>query len=82
MQELIRVNMIASNMPISFWPCAAQHAVDVLNRTTSPPDSDLTCYEEFIGSKPKIMGILPFGCRAFVVKPKEYIRKIAIDAHT
>ena len=33
------------------------------------------------GEQPKIMGILPFGCRAHVVRPKEFVTKTRIDAH-
>ena len=29
----------------------------------------------------KVMGILPFGCRAHVIRLKEYVRKGNIDAH-
>ena len=61
--ELARVNILASNMPTTFWAYAIQHGVDILNRTTGPPKSDLTSYEMFTGEKPKIMGIMPFGCR-------------------
>ena len=58
-----------------------QHAVDILNRTTGPPGSALTSYEMFTGEKPKIMGIMPFGCRAHVVKLKDAIRKGTLDSH-
>ena len=33
------------------------------------------------GEQPKIMGILPFSCRARVVRPKEFVVKSRIDAH-
>ena len=57
-----------------------QHAVDVLNRTTGPPDSaHLTSFEVMRGEQPRVMGILPFGCRAHVIRPKEYIRKGDIE---
>ena len=79
--EQIRVNLVASNFPISFWAYAAQHGVDVLNRTTGPPDNDLTSFEVMHGEQPKVMGLLPFGCRAHVVRPKDFIRKSTIDAH-
>ena len=81
MMEQVRVNLVASKLPVSFWAYAAQHAIDVLNRTTGPSDSDLSSYEVMRGERPKIMGILPFGCRAHVVRPKEYIHKGDIDAH-
>ena len=46
----------------------------MLNRTTGPPDSDLTSFEVMRGEQPKVMGILPFGFHAHVIRPKEYIR--------
>ena len=55
--EQIRVNLVASNFPISFWTYAAQHGVDVLNRTTAPPDNDLTSFEVMHGEQPKVMGV-------------------------
>jgi hypothetical protein len=79
--DLVRVNLLASNAPLSFWPYAVAHAVDVLNRTSCPPESDVTCYETFYGIKLKIMGIMPFGCRAHVIKPKDYVKKSSIDPH-
>ena len=30
MMEQVCVNLVASNLPVSFWAYAAQHAVDVL----------------------------------------------------
>ena len=35
--EQVRSNLIASGAPISFWNFAAEHAVDILNRTTGAP---------------------------------------------
>ena len=79
--EQTRVNLVASQLPISFWAYAATHGIDVLNRTTGPPGSDLTSYEIMFGERPKIMGIMPFGIRAHVVKPASFVRKTIIDAH-
>ena len=31
--EQVRVNLVASNLPVSFWAYAANHAANVLNRT-------------------------------------------------
>ena len=42
LMEQVRVNLVASNLPVSFWAYAANHAADVLNRTAGPPDSDIT----------------------------------------
>ena len=42
--EQVRVNLVASNLPISFWAYAANHAADVCS--TAPrahaPDSDIS----------------------------------------
>jgi transposase InsO family protein len=40
--EHVRSDLVASNAPIGFWTHAAEHAVDVLNRTTGPPGSNVT----------------------------------------
>ena len=83
--ELARVNLLASNMPTSFWAYAIQHAVETLNRTTGPPPQRgsqmITSHEAFTGKQPDIMGIMPFGCRAHAVKPRDAIRKGTLDAH-
>eukprot|EP00965_Chrysotila_dentata_P177835 5873922-Pleurochrysis_carterae.AAC.1 len=63
--ELTRSNLVASGAPTSFWTYAVAHSVDVLNRTTGPPRASLSSYETLTGTKPRIMPILPFGCRAF-----------------
>ena len=34
----VRVNLVASTLPISFWAYPANHAAEVLNRTAGPPD--------------------------------------------
>eukprot|EP00965_Chrysotila_dentata_P071667 2367814-Pleurochrysis_carterae.AAC.1 len=68
--ELTRSNLVASGAPATFWPYAVAHSVDVLNRTTGPPRSNFSSYEALTGTKPRIMPILPFGCRAFAVKPR------------
>eukprot|EP00965_Chrysotila_dentata_P107654 3556336-Pleurochrysis_carterae.AAC.1 len=64
--ELARANLVASNAPASFWTFAVLHATDVLNRTTGPPPRlTMSSYEALTGRKPRIMPILPFGCRAY-----------------
>lgn len=79
--EGVRSAMTASGAPKSFWPYAAQHACDVLNRTTGPPAGTMSSYESLLGEKPRIMGIMPFGCRGFAVKPHGSISKTNIDPH-
>eukprot|EP00965_Chrysotila_dentata_P118870 3930895-Pleurochrysis_carterae.AAC.1 len=78
--ELARSNLVASNAPSSFWSYAVLHAADVLNRTTGPPPRlSFSSYELLTGAKPKIMPILPFGCRAFAVKPRPAFSKTRME---
>eukprot|EP00965_Chrysotila_dentata_P139174 4602046-Pleurochrysis_carterae.AAC.1 len=77
--ELARSNLVASGAPPSFWTYAVTHSVDVLNRTTGPPHCRLSSYESLTGTKPRIMPILPFGCRAFAVKPREAYSKARVE---
>ena len=83
--EIVRATREASQCPIGFWPHLVEHAVDVLNRTTGPPhvsaddgetehfehdaESAKSSYEHVTGKAPKILTILPLGCRAYAVKP-------------
>ena len=80
--EVLRADLVASNSPTSFWPYALQHAVNILNRTTGPPlgDSLASSFELLTGSKPKVLSIMPFGCRTFAVKPRSFYSKTEIDA--
>eukprot|EP00965_Chrysotila_dentata_P203805 6181952-Pleurochrysis_carterae.AAC.1 len=68
--ELARAAMISSAVPHAFWDYAVSHVNDILNRTTGPPNSSFSFYELLNGENPRIMSILPFGCRAFAVKPR------------
>ena len=73
--------MVASNCPIGFWPYAFEHAVDVLNRSTCPPNSKTSSFKLLEGKKPKILDILPLGCRAVAVKPRPSYSKTNLDPH-
>lgn len=66
----------------AFWPFAIEMAVDVLNRSTGPTTIDLggaTSFELLLGSRPRVLGIMPFGCRAYTVKPLEQRAKATMD---
>ena len=78
--ELVRSNLEASKAPVGFWPYMVEHAVDCLNRTTGPPGTDKTAYEMLTSSKPKVMAILPFGCRAYAVKPRAAFTKTDFES--
>eukprot|EP00965_Chrysotila_dentata_P017218 571434-Pleurochrysis_carterae.AAC.2 len=68
--ELTRSSLTASGAPIAFWDYAITHAIDILNRTSGPSNTNSSSYELLPGEKPRITSILPFGCRAFAVKPR------------
>lgn len=81
----VRSNMVASGVKASLWPHLVRHSLDTLNRTTGPevaPTSGpfQTAFELLAGEKPRIMGIMPFGCRAYAVKPRESFSKSRLDA--
>eukprot|EP00965_Chrysotila_dentata_P018914 630373-Pleurochrysis_carterae.AAC.1 len=63
--ELARASLVAASAPISYWDFAVLHAVDVLNRTSTPPGGTQTSYELVTGDKPSILAIMPFGCKAY-----------------
>eukprot|EP00965_Chrysotila_dentata_P233949 6199888-Pleurochrysis_carterae.AAC.1 len=77
--ELARVAMVSSGAPPAFWDYAVSHAVDILNRTTGPPNAAFSSYELLTGEKPRVMSILPFGCRALAVKPRGAYSKTRLD---
>ena len=78
--DTARAALIASNAPKTFWHYAVMHAVDCLNRTTGPPNSHKSAYEELTGQPPKIMGVYPFGCRMYAVKPRSAYSKASFDS--
>ena len=76
----VRACLLLSNAPKSFWAYAMDHAIDVINRTSGPPGDTRTSYEVATGDAPKVMSILPFGCRAYAVKPISQYAKTNIPA--
>ena len=73
--EQCRSMMVASNAPKGLWDYAVIQACDILNRTTTPPGSSVSCYEMMTGERPRILNILPFGCRLYVVRPRQGNKK-------
>jgi len=70
--EVVRSTREASRCPVTFWPHLVEHAVDVLNRTTGPPHDGkpyVSSHQAVTGEAPKVLTILPIGCRAYAVKP-------------
>eukprot|EP00965_Chrysotila_dentata_P038619 1282581-Pleurochrysis_carterae.AAC.1 len=42
--ELARSSLVAASAPAAYWDFAVEHAVDVINRTSTPPGSSQTSY--------------------------------------
>lgn len=83
--SLVRSNMAASGAKPGMWPHLVNHSIDILNRTTGPSVGEgehfATSFELLTGEKPRVMGIMPFGCRAYAVKPRvEQYSKRTLDA--
>eukprot|EP00965_Chrysotila_dentata_P045699 1518123-Pleurochrysis_carterae.AAC.1 len=78
--ELTRSSLVASGSPIAFWDYAVSHSVDILNRTSGPPNTNASSYELLTSEKPRVMSILPFGCRAYAVKPRSSYSKTKMDS--
>ena len=94
--EIVRATREASHCPVIFWPHLVEHAVDVLNRTTGPPyDGDkngspgdygndthheMCSYTHVTGEAPKILTILPVGCRTYAVKPQGAFTKSGFES--
>eukprot|EP00966_Prymnesium_polylepis_P116144 2684764-Prymnesium_polylepis.1 len=70
------------------WPHLVRHSLDVRNRCTGPAADNLggsdseftTSYQLLTGEQPKVVGVLPFGCRAFAVNPRENFSKTRLEA--
>ena len=80
--SLARSYLVAGHVSVGYWNYAVASAVDVLNRTTGPTEAGHdgpSSYEMLTGVKPRIMSIMPFGCRAFAVKPRSQFAKTTID---
>eukprot|EP00965_Chrysotila_dentata_P082785 2731294-Pleurochrysis_carterae.AAC.1 len=78
--ELTRSSLAPSGAPNAFWNYAVTHAVDILIRTSGPPNTNASSHELFTGEKPRIMSILPFACRAYAVKPPSVYSKTRMDS--
>ena len=87
--SMVRSNMVVSHVKPGMWPHLVRHSLDVLNRCTGPSADNIdddaaaefaTSFQLLTGEKSKVMGILPFGCRAFAVKPRENFSKTRLDA--
>eukprot|EP00965_Chrysotila_dentata_P128646 4252706-Pleurochrysis_carterae.AAC.2 len=76
--ELTCLSLAASGSPIAFWDYDVTHAVDILIRTSGPPNTNASFYELLTRAKPRVMSVLPYGCRAYAVKPRAEYSKTHI----
>ena len=76
--RIVRAQFEQSHAPRSFWPESAASAVDILNRTSLAPHGRCSSYEDLTGQKPRVMSIMPFGCRAWAIKQTR--NKTAIES--
>jgi len=76
--RIVRAQFEQSHAPRSFWPESAASAVDILNRTSLAPHGKCSSYEDLTGQKPRVMSIMPFGCRAWAIKQTR--NKTAIES--
>ena len=65
--QTVRAQFEQSGAPRTFWPEAVASAVDILNRTTVAPHGRCSSYEDLTGQAPRVMSIMPWGCRAWAV---------------
>lgn len=79
--SLVRSYLVASQLSPAFWTFAAEMAIDVLNRTTVPPQApnEKSSYEMLTCQPSKVLNVMPFGCRAFAVKPREQYSKTILS---
>jgi len=61
--QIVRAQFEQSGAPRTFWPEAVASAVDILNRTTVAPHDRCSSYEDLTGQAPRVMSIMPWGCR-------------------
>lgn len=65
------------NVPLRFWPEAAQYAVHILNRRPMVILGSVTPVEKWSKHKPSVEHLRIFGCVAFALIP--YVRRIKLD---
>ena len=66
--QIVRAQFEQAGAPRTFWPEAVASAVDILNRTSIAPHGRCSSYENLTGQAPRVMSIMPWGCRAWAVK--------------
>eukprot|EP00965_Chrysotila_dentata_P069509 2296199-Pleurochrysis_carterae.AAC.1 len=77
--ELARASIVASSAPVSFLGPRDATSRRHLESHIGTPQHQCTSYELLTGDKPRVMSTMPFGCRAFAVKPRPEYSKARIE---
>lgn len=75
LMDRVRAMLIDSELPNSMWAEAIQAANYIRNRSPTKNGAK-TPWEQFFGKKPDVSMMRVFGCKAFVMVPKELRRKL------
>ena len=69
--EAVRSMLIDTNLPHKFWAEALSTAVYLKNRSPTKAVKDMTPFEAWKNTKPKVGHLRVFGCEAFAHIPKD-----------
>jgi hypothetical protein len=75
-----RALLFDSGLGIEYWAEACAYAIYLKNRTPHKALNGITPYEALFGTKPDLSSIRRFGCRCFVLIPKEKRTKMEARA--
>ncbi len=73
--EAARTMLADSQLPVTFWAEAVNTACYVQNRVLIVKSKSKTPYELYVGRKPNINFLKPFGCQCTILKQKDYLGK-------
>jgi len=78
--EAVRSMLINANLPHTFWAEALSTAVYLRNRSPAKAVKDVTPYEAWKNTRPKVGHLRVFGCDAFTHVPKDERHKLDAKA--
>ena len=78
--EAVRSMLIDANLPHKFWAEALSTAVYLRNRSPAKAVKDMTPYEAWKNTRPKVGHLRVFGCDAFAHVPKDERHKLDAKA--
>ena len=78
--EAVRSMLVDANLPHKFWVEALSTAVYLKNRSPTKAVKDMTPFEAWKNTKPKVGHLCVFGCDAFAHIPKDERHKLDAKA--